>query len=249
MSKPSHVKPRCHFRWHILTSQCRGLWILTKNSLKKPDVLRWTNLSKLPHVKPLCHSRWHILTLQCCVTFCISQLHKIAKGWYLNIQNKWAAPSEKGAYGVSNIMRANDVLDVIQWWFVNPDTLVPGWYFRINKFSGLLNHPSVQKRKSVPSLFVRIIEISGLLEPRLTNHHCIWRHNWKYPTCDSDVPVKYCDILFSKVFSEKSINTFIVIESWNVPHKKIYNYHKPPFCLMQLKYFKTFSQHASCTFC
>ena len=48
----------------------------------------------------------------------------------------------------------------------------------------------------------------------------IWRHNWKYPTCNSDVPVKYCNILFSKVFSEKSINTFIVIESWNVPHKK-----------------------------
>ena len=27
--------------------------------------------------------------------------------------NKWAAPSEKGAYGFSNIMQANDVDDVI----------------------------------------------------------------------------------------------------------------------------------------
>ena len=61
----------------------------------------------------------------------------------------------------------------IQWWFVNPDTFVPSWYFRINKFSGLLNRPSVQKRKSVPALIVRISEISGLSEPGLTNHHCI----------------------------------------------------------------------------
>ena len=58
----------------------------------------------------------------------------------------------------------------VQWWFVNPDTFVPGRYFRINEFSGLLNRPSVQKRKSVPALFVRISEISGLSEPGLTNH-------------------------------------------------------------------------------
>ena len=62
----------------------------------------------------------------------------------------------------------------LQWWFVNPDTFVPSWYFRINEFSGLLNRPSVQKRKSVPALFVRISEISGLSEPGLTNHHCIY---------------------------------------------------------------------------
>ena len=60
----------------------------------------------------------------------------------------------------------------IQWWFVNPDTFVPSQYFRINKFFGLLKRPSVQKRKSVPALFVRISEISGLSEPGLTNHHC-----------------------------------------------------------------------------
>ena len=60
----------------------------------------------------------------------------------------------------------------IQWWFVNLDTFVPGQYFRINEFSGLLNRPSVQKRKLVPALFVRISEISGLLKPGLTNHHC-----------------------------------------------------------------------------
>ena len=50
---------------------------------------------------------------------------------------------------------------------------VPCRYFRINEFSGLLNRPLVQKRKSVPALFVRISEISGLSEPGLTNHHCI----------------------------------------------------------------------------
>ena len=51
--------------------------------------------------------------------------------------------------------------------------LFPVRYFRINKFSGLLKRPSVQKRKSVPALFVRISEISRLSEPGLTNHHCI----------------------------------------------------------------------------
>ena len=34
------------------------------------------------------------------------------------------------------------------------DTFAPGRYFQINKFSGLLNRPSVQERKSVPALFV-----------------------------------------------------------------------------------------------
>ena len=51
-------------------------------------------------------------------------------------------------------------------------TFVPSWYFPINEFSWLLNRPSVQKWKSVPALFVRISEISGLSEPGLTNHHC-----------------------------------------------------------------------------
>ena len=49
---------------------------------------------------------------------------------------------------------------------------VTGRYFRINEFSGLLNRLSVQERKSIPALFVRISEISGLSEPGLTNHHC-----------------------------------------------------------------------------
>ena len=52
---------------------------------------------------------------------------------------------------------------------------VPGWYFRINEFSGLLNGPSVQKRKSVPALFVQISKILGLSEPGLANHHCIYK--------------------------------------------------------------------------
>ena len=42
---------------------------------------------------------------------------------------------------------------LVQWWFVNPGTFVPGRYFRINEFSGLLKRPSVQKRTSVPALF------------------------------------------------------------------------------------------------
>ena len=61
----------------------------------------------------------------------------------------------------------------IQWWFVYPDTFVTSRYFRINKFSGLLNSQLVWKWKSVPTPFVRISDISGLSEPGLTNHHCI----------------------------------------------------------------------------
>ena len=60
----------------------------------------------------------------------------------------------------------------IQWCIVYPDTFVPGQNFRINKFSRLLNRPLVQTWKSVPTLFVRISEISGLSDPGLTNHHC-----------------------------------------------------------------------------
>ena len=70
----------------------------------------------------------------------------------------------------------------VQWWFVNPDTFVPGQYFRIKEFSALLIRPSVQKRKLVLERFVRISEISGLLEPGLTNHHCLKTHNTFYET-------------------------------------------------------------------
>ena len=66
-----------------------------------------------------------------------------------------------------------------QWWFVYPDTFVPGRYFQIKKFSGLLNRQLVQMWKSVLSLFVLTSEISGLSEPGLTNHHCVsiaWLH-------------------------------------------------------------------------
>ena len=55
----------------------------------------------------------------------------------------WAGPSEKGAYGFSNIMRANDVDDVIY------DVTIG-----------------------------------------------------KYPTCDSDVSLENCNILFSKVLEQ-----------------------------------------------
>ena len=57
---------------------------------------------------------------------------------------------------------------------------VPGQYFQINKFSGLLNRPLVRTWKLVPTLFVRTSEISGILEPGLTNHHCISaiKNNW-----------------------------------------------------------------------
>ena len=61
----------------------------------------------------------------------------------------------------------------VQWWFVYPDTFVPGRFFRINKFSGLLNRPLVRTWKLVPTVFVRTSEISGLSEPGLMNHHCI----------------------------------------------------------------------------
>ena len=66
----------------------------------------------------------------------------------------------------------------IQWWFFYLDTFVPGLYFRINEFSGLLNHPLVRTWKSVPTFFVRTSEISGLSEPGLMNHHCKWYPVW-----------------------------------------------------------------------
>ena len=56
---------------------------------------------------------------------------------------------------------------------LKPDTFVPGQYFRINEFSGVLNRPLVRTQKFVPAFFVRTSEISGLSEPVLKNHHCI----------------------------------------------------------------------------
>ena len=50
----------------------------------------------------------------------------------------------------------------VQWWFVYPDTFVPGRYFRINEFSSLLNRPLVRTGKSVPTLFVWTNKISRL---------------------------------------------------------------------------------------
>ena len=41
-----------------------------------------------------------------------------------------------------------DKLVDIQWWFVDPDTFVPGRYFRINEFTGFMNRPLVQTWKS-----------------------------------------------------------------------------------------------------
>ena len=40
-------------------------------------------------------------------------------------------------------MLMNRIRKQVQWWFVYPDTFVPGRYFQINKFSGLLNHPFI----------------------------------------------------------------------------------------------------------
>ena len=65
----------------------------------------------------------------------------------------------------------------IQWWFVYPDTFVPGQYFRIEEFSGLLNSPLAQTWKLVPTLFVRTSKISGLSEPGLKNHHCMLNYD------------------------------------------------------------------------
>ena len=88
-------------------------------------------------------------------------------------------------------------INSLQWWFVNPGTFVPRRYFQIDEFSGLLNRPSVQERKSVPTLFFRISEISGLSEPGLTNHHCIWYVLSKFLS----KPQVFSDKRFSQVSS------------------------------------------------
>ena len=56
------------------------------------------------------------------------------------------------------------------------DTFVPDHYFRINEFSGLLNRPLVEISSQT---FFRTSEISGLSEPKLTNHHgiCMGTHS------------------------------------------------------------------------
>ena len=64
---------------------------------------------------------------------------------------------------------------LVQRWFVYPDMFVPGRYFWINEFSGLLNRPIVWTWKSVPTLYVRTSTISGLSEPGLTTHHCKYK--------------------------------------------------------------------------
>ena len=75
----------------------------------------------------------------------------------------------------------------LQRWFIYPDTLVSGRYFRINEFSGLLNRPLVRTWKSVPTLFVRTSEISGLSKPGLTNHHCIPLFPFMYMCTSSEM--------------------------------------------------------------
>ena len=65
--------------------------------------------------------------------------------WVTHLYSSWPVVSRMSRFSIN-----------LQWLFVNRDTFVPCQYFRINEFSGLLNRPSVQKRKSVPTLFVRI---------------------------------------------------------------------------------------------
>ena len=72
---------------------------------------------------------------QCCILIFWNKCTKYMNTWINMVHFKWIT------------------LTWIQWWFVNLDTFVPGWYFRINEFSGLLKRPSVQKRKSVPAFF------------------------------------------------------------------------------------------------
>ena len=94
----------------------------------------------------------------------------------------------------------------VQWRFVNPETFVPGRYFRINEFSGLLNRPSVQKRKSVPTLSVRISEISGLPEPGLTNHHCIYKVDHRFSNIKSaEIKIHFWANVFA--YSHQSYHT------------------------------------------
>ena len=92
-----------------------------------------------------------------CGNHCLGEYTKYKQGFGDVCGNHWL-----GRY----------LLMLVQWWFVYPNTFVPGQYFWINEFSGLLNRPIVRTWKSVPTLYVRTSEISGLSESGLTNHHC-----------------------------------------------------------------------------
>ena len=50
-------------------------------------------------------------------------------------------PTKIKPFTVSDKEKSNAYDKLLQWWFVNPDTFVPGRYFLINEFSGLLNRP------------------------------------------------------------------------------------------------------------
>ena len=129
----------------------------------------------------------------CCLMLASSSASFSCRPWSLLI-SAWRPPSpvtgnKLSMYNIyiKHLFICDEALEKrhIKWWFVNPDTFVPGRYFRINEFSGLLNCPSVQERKSVTALFVRISEISRLSEPGLTNHHCTRHIETCNESCDS----------------------------------------------------------------
>ena len=113
------------------------------------------------------------------------------------------------------IIVINKLYIVIQWWFVYPDTFVPGRYFSINKFSGLLNRPLVRMWKSAPTLFVRTSEISGLSEPILTNHHC---KSFSVRKCDIYLWHYNISSIVKPTFFKCSMVLLILwLLVWNVP--------------------------------
>ena len=96
----------------------------------------------------------------------------------------------------------------ILWCFVYLDKFVPGRYFQINKFSGLLNRPLVRTWKSVPTLFVRTSKISVLV----MNHHLF-----------------SSPYLFQKGVT--CLTTYLMALDWNMLFSSPYLFQKGVTCL------------------
>ena len=62
----------------------------------------------------------------------------------------------------------------VQWWFVYPDTFVPGQKVPDKRVFRITESPIGPDMEIGSRTFVRTSEISGLSEPGLTNRHCIW---------------------------------------------------------------------------
>ena len=100
-----------------------------------------------------------------CLTLSMHNIHSIGS----NIRLFWSS-LKWGKSDRSHICPAGPTVrwiwqTLLQWWFVYPDTFVPGWYFRINEFSGLLNRPLVQTWKSVPNFLSRLARFPDYRSP------------------------------------------------------------------------------------